>query len=75
MPPKIMYGFYVAVFGHAVKWLTLKEELTISKLGTVQRTALLRISGALRTTSTEAMNVIMRLENAACTAVKQQIVA
>ncbi|XP_043072259.1 uncharacterized protein LOC122322860 [Drosophila grimshawi] len=84
MSPNIVRWLYTSItrpillYGVAVWWPYLKKKTTLSKLNKVQRMAELCISGALRTTPSEALDAILDIpclerqgmENATLTAIR-----
>lgn len=67
LTPKIVHWLYTAVvrpimtYGVLVWWPTLKKKTMVKRMESIQRAASLCISGALRTTPTAALNVILHL--------------
>ena len=65
--PKIVHWLYTAVvrpillYGILVWWPALNRKTSLTKMHSVQRSAQLCISGALRSTPTDALNVILYL--------------
>jgi len=52
----------ILLYGNIVWWPSLKKSCNLRILHKIQRSAELCISGALRTTATEALNTILNLQ-------------